>query len=67
MVSFQVAELVAKSMKPHNIVESLIMPACRLMVKQFLEMMPTKIISKCHRQITPFPVDKIIGLNLYFI
>jgi hypothetical protein len=34
--SFHVAKLVAKTMKPHTIVESLIMPACKLMVKTML-------------------------------
>ncbi|XP_043916310.1 zinc finger BED domain-containing protein 5-like [Protopterus annectens] len=46
LASFQVAELVAKNMKPHTVVESLIMPACRLMVKTMLSDEAEKVIAK---------------------
>jgi len=35
--SYVVAELVAKTMKPHTIGEQLILPACREIIKYFLE------------------------------
>ena len=46
LASFQVAELVAKRMKPHSIVESLIMPACKVMVRTMIGEEAEKIISK---------------------
>jgi len=44
--SFHVTQLVAKSMKPHNVVESLIMPACQIMVKTMLGDKAEKVISR---------------------
>uniref|UniRef100_A0A8C4RVL9 SCAN domain-containing protein 3-like n=1 Tax=Erpetoichthys calabaricus TaxID=27687 RepID=A0A8C4RVL9_ERPCA len=46
LASFEVAELVAMAMKPHTIVESLIMPACKIMVKTMLGDDAEKVISK---------------------
>ena len=44
--SFHVAKLVAKSMKPHTVVESLIMPACKIMVETMLGDEAERVISK---------------------